>query len=225
MTGIAFFDVDKTVISANSATLWIRRELRLGHVGWGVALRGAFWLGLYALGFARLDAALIDAVKTLRGKRESDIRDRTRAFWDEEVRALIRPGARAALAAHRARGDRVYLLTTSSTYLSHELAAELGCDGYLCNQMDVADGIFTGGVAQPLCFGAGKTTRAAALAAELGVSLSECTYYGDSYSDLPVLRAVGTAVAVNPDPRLRRVARQRGWRIEDWDQDPQSSDP
>lgn len=75
MTGIAFFDVDRTVISANSATLWIRRELRLGHVGWGVALRGAFWLGLYALGFARLDAALVDAVKTLRGKRESDIRE------------------------------------------------------------------------------------------------------------------------------------------------------
>lgn len=217
MTGIAFFDVDKTVISANSATLWIRRELRLGHVGWTVALRGAFWLGLYTLGFARLDAALIDAVRTLRGKRESDIRDRTLAFWHEEVRPLIRPGARAALAAHRARGDRVYLLTTSSTYLSHELAAELGCDGYLCNQMDVADGLFTGGVAQPLCFGAGKTTRAAALAAELGVALSACTYYGDSYSDLPVLRAVGTAVAVNPDPRLRRAARQHGWRIEDWD--------
>jgi phosphoserine phosphatase len=114
----------------------------------------------------------------------------------------------------------VYLLTTSSTYLSRELAAELGCDGYLCNEMHVADGLFTGGVALPLCFGAGKTTRAAAPAAELGVPMADCTYYGDSYGDVPVLLAVGSPVAVNPDPRLRRFARRRAWRIVDRDRAP-----
>lgn len=114
----------------------------------------------------------------------------------------------------------MYLLTTSSTYLSRELAAELGCDGYLCNEMHVADGLFTGGVALPLCFGAGKTTRAAAPAAELGVPMADCTYYGDSYGDVPVLLAVGSPVAVNPDPRLRRFARRRAWRIVDRDRAP-----
>lgn len=221
MSGIAFFDVDRTLISANSATLWIRRELRLGHVSRMEALRGAFWLGVYALGFAPMETVLVDAVATLRGKREGEIRDRTLAFWREEVRALIRPAAPGAIARHRARGDRVYLLTSSSTYLSGELAAELGCDGFLCNRMEVADGLFTGGLARPVCYGAGKATVAAALAAELGVPMSRCAYYGDSYSDVPILAAVGAPVVVNPDLRLRRYARRQGWPIEDWDRRPQ----
>ncbi len=183
-------------------------------------MRGALWLGLYAMGFAPMEAALIDAVGTLRGKRESDIRDRTLAFWRDEVRHLIRPGARGALAMHRARGDAIYLLTSSSTYLSGELAAELGCDGYLCNRMEVADGLFTGGIVRPVCFGAGKATLAATLAAERGVAMSDCAYYGDSYSDLPILLAVGTPVVVNPDLRLRLAARRRAWPIEDWSRAP-----
>lgn len=225
MSGIAFFDVDRTLVSANTASLWIRRELKLGHVTRAQALRGAFWLGIYALGFAPMDTVLVDAVATLRGKRESDIHDRTVAFWREEVRQLIRPGARVAVEIHRARGDRLYLLTSSSTYLSSELAGELGCDGYLCNRMEVADGLFTGGLARPVCYGAGKAALAATLAAELGVPLSACSYYGDSYSDLPILLAVGSPVVVNPDLRLRRAARRRAWPIEDWDRVPQLAAP
>jgi HAD superfamily hydrolase (TIGR01490 family) len=217
VTTIAFFDVDKTILSVNSATLWIRREVRAGNISRWQALRGALWAALYALGAARMERILTSAVESLRGESERDIHQRTIDFWREEVRLLVRPPARAAVAAHRARGDRVYLLTTSSTYLAHEIAGELGCDGYLCNQMEVADGRFTGRILPPLCFGEGKAEHAAALAARLGVSLADCTYYGDSYSDLPVLLAVGDPVAVNPDPRLRREARRRGFRIEDWE--------
>ncbi|MEL7370849.1 MAG: HAD-IB family hydrolase, partial [Myxococcota bacterium] len=38
----------------------------------------------------------------------------------------------------------------------------------------------------------------------------------DSMSDLPMMEAVGHPVAVNPDPRLRRTAKDRGWPIVDW---------
>jgi phosphoserine phosphatase len=83
--------------------------------------------------------------------------------------------------------------------------------------MEVEDGRFTGRIVPPVCFGPGKVERARVLAAELGVALADCTYYGDSYSDLPVLLAVGHPVAVTPDPRLRREAVRRGFRIEQWE--------
>jgi HAD superfamily hydrolase (TIGR01490 family) len=216
VAGIAFFDVDRTVLSTNSATLWIKREWRLGHLGVVQVLRAAFWLTLYALGFARMERVLADAVATLRGVEEPPIRERSLAFWHEELRTRIRPGARAALAEHRARGDRIYLLTTTSVYVARALAEELGCDGYLCNEMEVEAGRFTGRITPPLCYGSGKLERAQSLAQPLGVALAECTYYGDSFSDLPILLGVGKPVAVNPDPRLRREAQQRAWPIADW---------
>ena len=62
---IAFFDLDRTLIAANSATDWIRRELRLGNIGRRQVVRAAGWIGLYQLGFARIESALHDAAAQL----------------------------------------------------------------------------------------------------------------------------------------------------------------
>jgi phosphoserine phosphatase len=79
-----------------------------------------------------------------------------------------------------------------------------------------SDGAFTGRLVEPLCYGVGKLARARELAARVGFDLDEATFYSDSYTDLPLLEAVRTPVAVNPDPRLARLARRRGWRVERW---------
>lgn len=214
---LALIDLDRTLISVNSASGWIRRELRMGFMSPKQALVGAWWIGGYQLGFARMESAIEQAVATLQGEQEAAIRDRTHAFWREEVAATIRPGARRAIAAHQAAGDKVILLTSSSTYMSEICAAELGLDGWLCNRFEVNEGLFTGRVHGQLCFGAGKVHHARQLAQELGVSLADAVFYTDSYSDLPGLEAVGEPVVVAPDPRLKREARKRGWRVESWD--------
>jgi len=48
------------------------------------------------------------------------------------------------------------------------------------------------------------------------IDLAHSYFYSDSYNDLPMLERVGTAVAVNPDSRLRRHARRRGWSVQSW---------
>jgi phosphoserine phosphatase len=58
--------------------------------------------------------------------------------------------------------------------------------------------------------------QAESFAREANVGLGECAFYTDSYADLPVLKAVGRPVAVNPDRRLRREATRRGWEVVDW---------
>jgi phosphoserine phosphatase len=67
-----------------------------------------------------------------------------------------------------------------------------------------------------MSYGQGKVVLTERLAAEQGFSLEESTFYSDSITDLPLLERVRTPVVVNPDRRLRRVADQRGWRIEQW---------
>ncbi len=216
MPGVAFFDLDRTLIGVNSASGWVRRELRLGHIGTYGALRAAGWIGLYQLGVANMDNVVRAAVATLKGVSEDEIRTRTLDFWREEVRPQIRPGARAALDRHRAQGERLVLLTSSSPYMSEAASEALGLDDWLCNRFVVEDGRFTGDTHEPLCFGAGKVTHALAYAEARGVTLADCAFYTDSMSDLPLLEQVGRPVVIAPDPRLAREAKRRGWVVEDW---------
>lgn len=214
---IAFFDLDKTLLAANSATLWVRRELAVGNLRKREGLQAAVWLGLYQFGFARMDALVARAIATIAGTREDDIRERTRVFYQEQVRLLYRPGALAALGQHRSAGDRLVLLTSSSEYLSKLVAEELRLDDILCNRFEVdGSGRHTGRAIGMLCFGAGKLGYARGYAAGAKTELKDCSFYTDSYSDLSVMEQVGKPVAVNPDVRLRRFAARRGWPVVDW---------
>ncbi|MGC4121788.1 MAG: HAD family phosphatase [Myxococcales bacterium] len=214
---IAFFDLDLTVLARNSGTLWAKSELRTGHITRWQALKAFAWLTRYHFGFARLEDALLESISSLTGKLETEVRARTMAFYEAEVRQLIRPGAQAAIDRHRRAGDHLWLLTSSSNYLSEAVMEQLSLDGSLCNRFEVdASGRFTGRPAGALCYGPGKVEVAQAFAKEKGVPLAECAFYSDSTSDLPMLEVVGHPVAVNPDPRLRRIAVRRGWPVEDW---------
>ena len=49
-----------------------------------------------------------------------------------------------------------------------------------------------------------------------GIDLADSYAYADSYSDRPLLEAVGNPAAVNPDPSLYRHAKRKHWRIYEW---------
>ena len=221
---IAFFDFDRTLIANNSGALWLRRELRLGHISPLQGLRAAVWLMRYQLGFAELEDAIARAISTLAGSREQELRERTARFYESQVKPLYRPGARKALEEHRRAGDSLVLLTSSSLYLSELVARELMLDAVLCNRFEVDDrGLHTGRTIGAVCFGKGKLLHAEEFVRGRGTRLSDCAFYTDSFADLPVLEAVGKPVAVNPDRRLRRLAHQRGWELVDWGEPATSS--
>lgn len=214
---VAFFDLDKTLLAVNSGTLWIRRELALGHLTRMQALRASLWIARYHLGFVSMQDAVRAAIAQLAGTPVQPLLERTTVFYEEQVRSLYRPGALRALEEHRGAGDRLVLLTSSSGYLSELVARDLRLDAILCNRFEVdAQGRHTGRPAGEVCFGPGKRIHAEGYAREVGVPLSACAFYTDSYSDLPVLEVVGRPVAVHPDHRLRREAVRRGWPVVDW---------
>lgn len=217
---LAFFDLDKTILSVNSGSLWIRRELRLGHLSrWQAARAASFLLG-YHLGYTALERVLDAGMASLAGTSARAVRERTLRFYAEEVRHRVRPGALRALEAHRAAGDRLVLLTSSSGYLSELFARDLRLDDVLCNRLEAVDDLHTGRTVDGLCFGPGKRAHAERLAERHQESLAQASFYTDSYSDLAMLEAVGQPVVVHPDPRLRREALRRRWPIVDWGVEP-----
>jgi HAD superfamily hydrolase (TIGR01490 family) len=117
---------------------------------------------------------------------------------------------------HRSAGDFVAIVTGATPYVAMPLARELAIDHVIATRLELEQGRFTGRVDPPMSYGKGKIVLAEKLAAEQGFTLDEATFYSDSITDLPLLERVKTPVIVNPDRRLRGVARARGWRIEQW---------
>jgi HAD superfamily hydrolase (TIGR01490 family) len=115
--------------------------------------------------------------------------------------------------AHQDAGRRAYIVTAASQELAEVLAHVLVLDGGLGMRSEIRDGVYTGKPAGPFTYREGKAEAIRELAAREGIDLTESYAYSDSESDLPMMRAVGHPVAVNPDRVLERVAREEGWRI------------
>lgn len=215
--GAAFFDLDRTLLPEHTGRLWVHRERARGHLSGRQVAEAGLWMGLYHLGLLRARTAFGRALASIAGRAEAEIDADTRAFFDEEVRERFAPAALEALARHRAAGEPCVLLSSTSVYLARCVAGHLGLDDILCMRYEVEDGLFTGRLVEPICYGEGKLVAAEAWCEAHRRSLETSAFYTDSITDLPALERVGRPVCVNPDPRLARVARKRGWVAVRWD--------
>jgi HAD superfamily hydrolase (TIGR01490 family) len=213
---IAFFDMDLTVIGANTGKLWIRDSFSRGELGVLTLARLMFAVARYRLGVMDPGPLMTQAVRTLDGVREEAFALRSRRFFDKAVRPHILPLAVERIRDHEAQGHAIALLSASTNYVVDPLAAHLGLEHALCTRLGVVDGHLTGDVVEPLCYGIGKLAIAQQFADARGVRLEDAWFYTDSIHDLAVLEAVGHPVAVHPDPRLERIARRRGWPVLDF---------
>ena len=125
----------------------------------------------------------------------------------------MRPEARKLLESHHRRGHSTYIVSAAPVEIVEPLAQALGMTGGLGTRAVVEDGVYTGELAGPFCYGPGKVNAIADVAHWEGYDLSRCYAYSDSASDLPMLEAVGHPVAVNPDARLGAAAAERGWPV------------
>jgi len=114
--------------------------------------------------------------------------------------------------AHQDAGRATFIVSAAGNGVVETLAAVLGMDGGIGTGYEVGeDGAFTGRFDGPFVYGKGKVEAMETFAAEHEIDLGASYAYSDSISDLPMLRAVGNPVAVNPDPPLAEIAREEGW--------------
>src|SRR3954453_19142537 len=114
---------------------------------------------------------------------------------------------------HQDAGRPVYIVTAASQEIAELLAHVLVLDGGIGARSEVRGGVYTGRPEGPFTYREGKAEAIRQVAAREGIDLGDSWAYSDSESDLPMLRAVGHPVAVNPDAALARVAREEGWEI------------
>jgi HAD superfamily hydrolase (TIGR01490 family) len=210
----AFFDLDKTLMAGSSGMQFARVAARHGLVSRRQLAR---W-GVEHLRYRLRGVSEERTVEVLRGVREllRGVPMRGLERMNPEVMAAILPRVYPQMLdevyAHQDAGRATFVVSAAGSGVVEPLAAVLGLDGAVGTRYEVGeDGNLTGRFDGPFVYGPGKVEAMRAFAAEHGIDLDQSYAYSDSLSDLPMLRAVGNPVVVNPDPDLAALAREEGW--------------
>jgi HAD superfamily hydrolase (TIGR01490 family) len=212
----AFFDLDKTLIQGSSAFQFGRAAYHAGLMGRRQLLADGIANIRFRLhGSTDEDSlALRDRISaSLAGTRVVDL-ERLGAAVLAGILPRLYPQMLDIAHEHQDAGRRAYIVTAASQELADILAQVLVLDGAIgSNLSQVVDGVYTGTPEGLFVYRAQKAQAIAELAEREGIDLSASYAYSDSESDLPMLRAVGHPVAVNPDAALARVAKTENWPV------------
>ena len=216
---LAVFDVDGTLIETNIIEyyLWMRLKSQPledwpAFLG-GMARRAPRWLAQERHSRADFQRSFY---REYAGLDHEELRGLGREALNAVTLRRMYPEGVRRLREHRRAGHRVLLLTGALDVVVEPLAELLEVEVDCAHLLLDAEGRLTADLSQPPAAGEARGTLLEEYAAAHGINLADSFAYADSLSDLPMLELVGTAVAVNPDPRLSQIATQRGWRTERW---------
>ena len=216
VAGAAFFDLDRTLMAGSSGMEFARVAARRGVVSRRMVTRWAIDHLRYRIEGAS-DEKTFEALKIAResvtglGERE------VARMWPEVLAGIlprIHPEVLAEAYRHQDEGGEAWIVSAAGSGMVESLAGVLGLDGGIGTTYEVGpDGAYTGQIDGPFVYGPGKVEAIERLLGEHPLDLADSWAYSDSISDLPMLRATGRAVAVNPDRALREIASAEGWEV------------
>ena len=222
MTGLAIYDMDRTVTKRATYTPFLL-HCALNRAPWRLILLPLVLVSMLAYALRLIDRARLKEInhRILIGPRihPRDLQPLVESFADDQLRSNIRAGAREAISRDKAEGRRVVLATASYRLYADALAKRLGFDDVIGTGSVIGlDERVHARIAGENCYGPAKLRMIADWVDKSGLKgiHGHVRFYSDHVSDRPAFEWADEPVAVNPHARLRRLAEERGWRIEDW---------
>jgi HAD superfamily hydrolase (TIGR01490 family) len=210
-----FFDLDKTLVAGSSGFYWARAAAAHGLIS-RRRLAADAWENVKFRMHGSTDASTQRvwerAGAFIAGQRVRDF-ERLAPRVLAGLLPRLYPSMLAIAWAHQDAGRPVYIVTASTQETADMVAHVVAFDGGVGAPLEQRDGRYTGRLAGPMTYREGKVEAIRILAERDGLDVEASWAYSDSESDLPMLRAVGHPVAVNPDRALARVAEAEGWEV------------
>lgn len=214
MVRAAFFDLDKTVIAKASVVALGPQLHAKGFIRRRTLMRAVMgqlmfvWFGADQNKMEKIRRSMLRVAK---GWNRDDVRALVTETLHDVIEPLIYREALELIDFHRARGDEIWIVSSSPAEVVEPFADIIGADGAIASRAEIdAKNRYTGEL-EFFCQGANKAVAMRELAAERGLDLSASSAYSDSETDLPMLGVVGFPYAVNPDRQLLREAHERSW--------------
>ena len=212
----ALFDFDGTIIAGYSATALLIEKFKRREMSVEEILETANVISQYSMGGIGFSGLMTAAAKFMKGVTEESFTQFGEELYQKHIARKVYPETRAIIQAHQAKGHTVAIISSATVYQIAPTARDLDIDHILCSQYEVEGGAFTGNIIRPLCFGEGKVIAAETLAANHGVDLAKSFFYSDSSDDIELLDHVGHPRVLNPNSKLRTIARERGWSVQNF---------
>jgi HAD superfamily hydrolase (TIGR01490 family) len=214
----AFYDMDGTLVSTNLVHSYLflaKNEPTLSR-SLRESLRGLLKLPAFLLA-EQISRAYFNELlyAGYAGAFEDRLLELAEEHFEEVLKPNIFPGVYELVESGRKKGLRQVIVSGSLDVLVAPMARHLGMDDFICNRLEMKDGVATGKLVKPVVAGAVKARMLQEYARAFGVDLLESYGFSDSYSDYAMLAVVGRPAAVNPDRRLRRAATELEWPILD----------
>ncbi len=210
----ALFDFDGTIIAGFSATALLQEKLKQRQMSVEEVIETANVITQYSLGGIGFSGLMLAGAKFMKGVSEESFTQFGEELYEKHIARKIYPETRALIRAHQAKGHTVAIISSATVYQIAPTARDLDIEHVLCSQYEVVQGEFTGNIVRPLCFGEGKVIAAESLAANHGVELGQSFFYTDSDDDLELLERVGKQRVLNPNTKLKAIAKKRDWPVE-----------
>jgi HAD superfamily hydrolase (TIGR01490 family) len=222
MSELAIYDMDRTVTRRATYTPFLL-HCAMHRAPWRLLFLPLVLLSMLAYVVRLIDRARLKEInhRLLLGGRihPTDLSPLVDSFANEQVASNIRPGARRAIARDKAEGRRVVLATASYRLYADAIAERLGFDDVIGTGSIIGlDERVHAKIAGENCYGPAKLRMIADWVeqSDLKGAHGHVRFYSDHVSDQPVFEWADEPVAVNPHGKLRRLAEQRGWAVEDW---------
>src|SRR3989344_1914469 len=216
---LALFDLDHTLLPLDSDYEWGEFTIR---IGWNdpveFARRNDEFYAHYQAGTLDVHDYVRFATEAVRLRGPEAAAAAHQQFMREVITPAIKPRALHLIRQHQTAGDEVLIVTATNEFVTTPIAQALGVSQLLAVQLvRDASGWYTGEIDGIPTMREGKVHRMEQWLAERQLAWGdvESTFYSDSMNDVPLLEKVNHPVATNPDPRLRALAQERGWRILD----------
>ncbi len=209
----AFFDLDQTLFAGFSATAFTRDQFASGRLS-PKDLRDSVRATLsFAFGRTGFSTFVSATSAVYRGMAEAVLEEAGQRTFEKHLVTQIYPESRALVKAHQEMGHTVAIITSATRYQAAPVARELGIEDFLYTRLEVEDGILTGKVVRPTCYGEGKATAGRSLASKYSLDLEQTYFYSDSHEDLPLFDLVGRPRPLNPNRKLAQIAKERQWPV------------
>lgn len=217
-TKAAFYDVDGTLVSTNVVHAYAYYAMNRGSL-LGIAGRSLGTLASLPL-FGVLDRINRKTFNEFfyryyAGLTEDRLVTLAEDLFEDVLKPAIFPKAKDLIDVARRDGCKIVLVTGALDFTMRPLANHLGADDLIANKMQYVGGVATGKVIPPIIEGANKADAIRQYCEKNDLPLNKSYAYSDSASDYPMLAVVGRPTAVNPDGRLRSLARAYNWPILD----------
>ena len=223
MSELAVYDMDRTVTQRPTYVPFLL-HCAVRRAPWRLMLLPVVLLSVLAYALRLIDRAKLKEINhhLLLGHRVhlTALKPLVESFADKQVATNIRPGARKAIARDKAEGRRLVLATASYRLYADAIAKRLGFDDVIGTGSIIGlDERVHAKIGGENAYGEAKMRMIADWVEKSGLKggHGHVRFYSDHVSDRPAFEWADEPVAVNPHGRLRRLAEQRGWAIEDWD--------